>query len=103
KTFADQGPRESFFTQDLVLRIDEYNCSVFPMDFHGYLLFEFSGGRDQFESWPGLTGHGSMRQFPPTGLLYVSPHHEHLISLENPTHFSFVESTHDHLSASIYH
>ena len=26
KTFADQGPRDSFFTQDLVLRIDEYNC-----------------------------------------------------------------------------
>jgi hypothetical protein len=47
KTFADQGLRESFFTQDLVLRIDEYNCSVFPMDFHGYLLFEFSGGRDR--------------------------------------------------------
>jgi hypothetical protein len=43
KTFADQGPGESFFAQDLVLRIGEYNCSVFPMNVHSDLLFEFSG------------------------------------------------------------
>ena len=28
KTFVDQAPCESFLAQDLVLRIDEYNCSV---------------------------------------------------------------------------
>src|SRR5271166_4201700 len=42
KTFANKRPRETFLTQDVVLRIDEYNCSVFPINIHSYLLFEFS-------------------------------------------------------------
>jgi hypothetical protein len=50
KAFADQGPRESFFAQDVILRIDEYNCSVFPVNFHSDFWFEFSGGRDRFKN-----------------------------------------------------
>ena len=49
KAFMDQGPRKSFFAQDLVLGIDEKNRSVFPVYFYSDLLFEVSGGRNRFE------------------------------------------------------
>src|ERR1700758_441809 len=55
KTFAHQRPRETFFAQDVVLWIDEYNCSVFSMDVHSYLLLEFSGGRNRFDNQPDLS------------------------------------------------
>jgi hypothetical protein len=37
------------------LWIDEYNCSVFSMDVHSYLLLEFSGGRNRFDNQPDLS------------------------------------------------
>src|SRR5215831_17563875 len=52
KTFADQGPRESFFTQDLVLRIDEYNCRVLPLNFHGYLRSSFQVAETGLKAGP---------------------------------------------------
>src|SRR5580704_12218611 len=63
KTFAHQRPRETSFAQDVVLRIDEYNCSVFPVNIHSYLLFEFSGGRNRFDNRSDLSENGSKRQF----------------------------------------
>jgi hypothetical protein len=63
KTFADQGPRESFFAQDLVLRIDEYNCGVFPMDVHIISGLSFQVAETGLKAGPGLTDNGSMRQF----------------------------------------
>ena len=50
KTFADQGPGESFLAQDLVLRISEYNGSVFPTDFHMYVVLGFGVAETGFES-----------------------------------------------------
>src|SRR5271166_2086441 len=63
KTFANKRPRETFLAQDVVLRIDEYDCSVFPMNIHSYLLFEFSDGRNRFDDRPDLSENGSKCQF----------------------------------------
>src|SRR5271165_6052187 len=63
KTFANKRPRETFFAQDVILRIDEYNCSVFLMNIHSYLLFEFSGDRNRFVNRSDLSENGSKRQF----------------------------------------
>src|SRR5208282_5522441 len=60
KAFADQGPREPFFAQDFVLRIDEDNRGVVPMNVHSYLLFKFSVGRNRFETDLGLYQKESM-------------------------------------------
>jgi hypothetical protein len=35
KTFADQGPREAAFIQDLVLRVDQYDGGVVLVAVHG--------------------------------------------------------------------
>jgi hypothetical protein len=63
KTFADQGPRESVFAQNLVLRIDEYNCGVFPMDVHIISCLSFQVAETGLKTGPGLNDNGSMRQF----------------------------------------
>src|SRR5215831_20115365 len=52
KTFADQGPRESFLAQDLVLRIDEYNCSVFPLNFHSSAILSFRVAQTSLKARP---------------------------------------------------
>ena len=40
-------------TNDLVLRIDEYNCSVFPLNFHSSAILSFRVAETGFESLPG--------------------------------------------------
>jgi hypothetical protein len=49
ETFAKQRPWNTFFAEDFVLRIDEYDRCVGLMKVHGFRILEFSRRAD-----PGL-------------------------------------------------
>ena len=41
RPFANEGPRQSFFAQDVVLRIDKHNRGVFRVQLHCDFLLGF--------------------------------------------------------------
>ena len=63
KAFADERPREALFAQDVVLRINENNRSIFWVNLHSDFLFKFLGGCDRFKLTPPPNRSGSGCQF----------------------------------------
>jgi hypothetical protein len=61
KAFADERPREAFFAQDVVLRINENNRSISCVNLHSNFLFKFSDGCDRFKLAPPANRRGLAR------------------------------------------